>query len=90
MDRARLEVAELRRNATNEYKRGEVEAKEYILHMITTCEDASAVLSWTRDEIARIEHEYGERLCPYRNSSRRGHNGGYQNNPSTINGRLLQ
>ena len=75
-------VEAAKRDATNDYKRGIAEAKEYIYHLITTCDDATEVLSWTREEIAALEHEMGERMAPYRNASRRGHNGGYQNNPS--------
>ena len=81
LEAAFAEVEAAKRSATNDYKRGGAAAKEYIYHLIATCDDANEVLHWTRAAIDDLIFEMGERMAPYRNASRRGHKGGYESNP---------
>jgi hypothetical protein len=81
LEGARAEVAAAAANATNEYKRGVAEAKEYILQLSTGCPTVAERLEWMKVEIDRLEREFGERLCPYRNNSRNGSVGGHRKAP---------
>ena len=78
---AAILIAQHEAEATNATGRAVVDAERDILSLIDNATCADDVLEWTRYEISRIEKEFGDRLCPYRNSSRRGHKGGHANNP---------
>jgi len=68
-------------DATNAIKRATAETERDILSLIECASSPADVLEWSRMEIDKIEKEFGDRLCPYRNSSVRGHRGGHDRNP---------
>ncbi len=81
LEGARAEVAGAQSAATNEYKRGVAEAKAYMLQLATGCPTVAERISWIQFEHDRIEREFGERLCPYRNNGRNGSVGGHKRAP---------
>jgi len=84
--RMRLDVARLRAEATNDYKRGGADGAEFIESLIVNYSACGFytddVLEEIERELVRVEHEMGERMNPWRNQSRRGHKRGISRNPS--------